>query len=262
MTEDLELHGGFEIETPEQVAFRMERAGLGSRAFAAMLDTVILFVLYLGLFFGFFGLVSAIWSVNLAEDWDSSLVQVLWAVFILVSSFLFSGYYILFEWFWNGQTPGKRALSIRVVADGGIPATFGRIVIRNLVRLVDFLGGYAVGVIVIFASRQEKRLGDLVAGTVVIREARRSRGEILRLGAPTPAARRLDPELLDLVRRYWERANDLDADTRRRLARDLLARVAPAMNRAPTPGLAERDLLEITRDLFETDGPPHPSAER
>lgn len=264
MTEkDLELHGGFDIETPEHVAFRMERAGLGTRVFAALLDGLFLGLLYTVFILAFFFLVGGVGGIEMFEvDTAETIVLVLWAVFILLSVFLVWGYYIGFEAAWNGQTPGKRLLGIRVVADGGLPATFGKIVIRNLVRLVDMQIGYAVGLVAIFATKDEKRLGDLAAGTVVIRERRRRTAPALRLGPPTPTARRLDPELLELTRRYWERSDTIEPETRWTLARDLFDRITSALGRPPSrlgrddevpSERHESDFRELTRELFEIE---------
>ena len=77
----------------------------------------------------------------------------------------------LFETIWNGQTPGKRAFGLRVVRDGGYPITFYASAIRNLIRIADFLPfGFAAGALTIFLQSEYKRLGDLVAGTIVIKE--------------------------------------------------------------------------------------------
>jgi uncharacterized RDD family membrane protein YckC len=256
MTEErIELHGGFEIETPEQVAFRLERAGLGTRAVAALIDTVILVVLYAAVIFAFFFGISSVAGIDLWNgDAESTLVLVLWAAFILLSMLLFEAYYIGFETYWNGQTPGKRALGIRVVADDGLPAGLGKIVIRNLMRLIDMQASYAVGVVAIFVSPEEKRLGDIVAGTVVIRESRPRSPELMRLGEPTATARRLDPDVVDLVRRYWARAGTIDPKTRWRLARDVVNRLTDVMGRPRVPASrVESELHSMTRELFETE---------
>jgi uncharacterized RDD family membrane protein YckC len=259
--ENLELHGGFDIETPEHVAFRMERAGLGTRVFAALLDGLFVGFVYLVFILAFFFLAGSVGGIEMFEDGTTeTIVLVLWAIFVLLSLFLFWGYYIGFEAAWNGQTPGKRLLGIRVVADGGLPATFGKIVIRNLVRLVDMQIGYAVGLVTIFLTKDEKRLGDLAAGTVVIRERRRRTAPAMRLGAPTPAARRLDPELLELTRRYWERSDTIEPATRWKLARDLSDRITSALGRPPSrlgrddempPEQHENEFRELTEELFE-----------
>ena len=98
--------------------------------------------------------------------------QWLAAVIIALGITLLSeGYFILFEWLMRGQTPGKKALKIRVIRDDGTPATIHEVLVRNVLRLIDFLPfSYGVGAIVMFASRLSKRLGDIAAGTIVIKE--------------------------------------------------------------------------------------------
>src|SRR5262249_3511526 len=82
-------------------------------------------------------------------------------------------YFVLFETAWSGQTPGKRIMKLRVIREDGRPVRFFEVFVRNLLRLlVDFMPppSYAIGVISIVFSPQSKRIGDFVAGTVVIKE--------------------------------------------------------------------------------------------
>src|SRR4029079_4673215 len=97
------------------------------------------------------------------------------------------GYYIAFELLWNGQSPGKRAIGLRVVREGGRPITFVGSAVRNLIRIVDFLPAlYGIGVVVMFVDRRSRRLGDLAGGTLVVKERR---GVTLEsLTAPTVVA--------------------------------------------------------------------------
>jgi hypothetical protein len=96
---------------------------------------------------------------------------------ILILFLIFSGYFIFFEWLWDGQTPGKRLLKLRVIRDDGRPITLWEAIARNLLRVFDavpgfFLPIYSIGLIVIFLSNRDQRVGDVFAGTVVIRERR------------------------------------------------------------------------------------------
>jgi uncharacterized RDD family membrane protein YckC len=153
------------IETPELVAIEMPLAGIGSRFIAILVDYLIwgaaLFVL--GLMAAIiipalhvFGGVSANWAVGI--------------VFLIV--FLLQwGYFALFEAFNNGRTPGKRVARIRVIHQSGRGINFVESLARNLVRFVDYLPGfYAVGIVAMFMSRRHQRLGDMVAGTLVVRD--------------------------------------------------------------------------------------------
>jgi uncharacterized RDD family membrane protein YckC len=153
------------IDTPEQTALEYPIAGLGSRFLAVLADTAIqvvlaFFVLMLGSFLGA-GL--AIFG-GLGPQW-------VFAIMVILMFLLESGYFALFEIFWNGQTPGKRYAQIRVIKDDGRPIGTYEAIVRNAVRWVDWLPGmYGIGLISIFASRKSKRLGDFVAGTVVVHE--------------------------------------------------------------------------------------------
>lgn len=156
------------IDTPENVAFGYEVAGIGSRFLAALVDTLLILILE-----GFIGL-----AVILADNYfsgalgpDSRLIAWLIAGVGLLLFFVFWGYYIFFELLWNGQTPGKRLAGLRVIRANGAPITLPESAIRNLVRLIDFLPTfYGLGVVVMFIDRQSRRLGDLAAGTLVVRD--------------------------------------------------------------------------------------------
>jgi uncharacterized RDD family membrane protein YckC len=157
------------VETPESVAFAYRLAGLGSRGFALILDTAMVTLIGLGE-----GLVAG--AVYLALNSASSRLgatAVPWVGgALLVVIFLTAwGYFIVGEVFGNGRTWGKRWMGLRVVRDDGSRVRAGDSVIRNLLRLADVLpGNYAVGMFAILFTRQHKRLGDLAAGTVVIRD--------------------------------------------------------------------------------------------
>lgn len=147
------------INTPQRPPFEAEVAGFGSRFFAAALDYTILSVLLLPLAVGT--------SETLAAA-ESLLATVL---FVMVSYVCIAAYHLLFEWLWNGQTPGKRWLGLRIVQADGQPVTGRAIVIRNLVRLGDYLPVfYGVGIVALLLTPRTQRLGDLAARTIVIYE--------------------------------------------------------------------------------------------
>ncbi|MDR3750465.1 MAG: RDD family protein [Terracidiphilus sp.] len=153
------------IDTPELVAIEMPLAGVGSRFIALLVDYLIwgvgLLVLAL-LFFIFLPGIRAFSKIS--GQWVTAI-----AIFIV---FLLNwGYFTLFEAFWNGRTPGKRVAGIRVIQRSGRAIGLFESMARNFVRYVDQIPFfYAVGVIAMFASRQHQRLGDLAAGTLVVRD--------------------------------------------------------------------------------------------
>lgn len=165
----------YAIDTPESVTFAYEVAGIGNRFIAALIDTTILaaaLLLLNLLVFVALGLIGDLtMDMLLGDDPPSWLGGLTIALYALLNFVFYWGYYILFEWLWNGQTPGKRFVKIRVLRLDGNPAGFVEILLRNLVRPIDFMpGGYGLGLVVMLLNEKSRRLGDFAAGTLVIRE--------------------------------------------------------------------------------------------
>ncbi|MFN8412955.1 MAG: RDD family protein [Anaerolineales bacterium] len=170
------------IDTPENVTFDYDVAGIGSRFLAALIDTALILIGQL-LILGAAILVALIVFKTdlLGEDLFN------WALAITgILSFIFLwGYYIFFEILWNGQTPGKRWVGLRVIRVDGTPITVGEAIIRNLVRIIDLLPtAYGIGVVTMFISPNSRRVGDLAAGTIVIHE--REEKELKNFSPLTP----------------------------------------------------------------------------
>lgn len=170
-----QLSQEYTIPTPENVSFGYEVVGIGNRFIATLFDSAILLLLFvaINLLLAFaLDLVGA-FSTNLldfAEEigWSQGFLI---AIYTLLQFLLIWGYYIGFEWLWQGQTPGKRWTKIRVVRIDGNPVGFGEVAIRNLVRIIDFLPAtYALGLVTMFFSENARRLGDYAAGTIVIKD--------------------------------------------------------------------------------------------
>lgn len=156
------------VLTPEAVEFELEPADLGSRFIAILIDTIIQILLILPVI-ALMGLMEFFFpgknNPNPFASWVTGLL------FILLFILGFSGYHIFFELIWNGKTPGKRIASIKVIRDGGFPVEVTSSFIRNLIRIVDFIPFYYfAGIISIVLCKNKKRLGDIVAGTMVIKE--------------------------------------------------------------------------------------------
>jgi uncharacterized RDD family membrane protein YckC len=153
------------IDTPELVAIEMPLAGIGSRFIALLIDTLIWAagLIVLGLVLWAFKPALQAFS-NLSYQWTV-------AVFTITIFLLNWGYFTLFEAFWHGRTPGKRVARIRVIQQSGRAIGIFESMARNFIRYVDQIPFfYAVGVIAVFATRQHQRLGDLAAGTLVVRD--------------------------------------------------------------------------------------------
>ncbi len=228
------------IETPEQIPLEFPLAGLGSRFLALAHDTLIQFLVVL-----VFGLVFVAFVVTSGES--------LWmtAVFLLVVFLLQFGYFAFFEALWNGQTPGKRRVQLRVIKDSGQPLTAYDAVARNLLRIVDSLPGfYGVGIVSVLLSSKNKRLGDHVAGTVVVHEkpvgelsqvTPRYSGEAMSSGYDVA---RLSPEEFQLIEAYLLRRNQLSADVRARLTQQIVQRISPKLGISPEDQRRSEPLLE------------------
>jgi uncharacterized RDD family membrane protein YckC len=154
----------YTLETPENIEVRFDIGGLGTRFCAIVLDYVPILGLTIAL---------TVAAYFLFSEWlqgPAGAVRIVMLFFSILITAMF-GYFLVFEWLMRGQTPGKRLIKIRVIRDDGTPVTIHEVFVRNLVRLVDFLPGfYVVGVIFMFPSRLCRRLGDIAAGTIVIKE--------------------------------------------------------------------------------------------
>lgn len=165
------------IETPERVPLEFALASIGNRFLAVAIDHFFQF-LSMFLIAWFFMRLAGYTADQLVDAPEALMGQApKWtiAVLIVVVFLIFAGYFILFEWLWNGQTPGKRLLKLRVIREDGRPLTLWEAVARNLLRIADAAPGfvipiYSIGLIVIFLSDRDQRIGDIFAGTVVIRE--------------------------------------------------------------------------------------------
>jgi len=148
---------GLFIATPERVSLAYQLSGLGSRSVAQLIDVLLLTV----------ALVALLLAISAARL-GSLLGNLLTALLVFA---ILNGYFVFFEGLWSGQTPGKRVMRLRVVSEAGQPITFEQSLTRNLVRNFDFIPfGYGIGLVALFANGRGKRLGDLAAGTVVVRE--------------------------------------------------------------------------------------------
>jgi uncharacterized RDD family membrane protein YckC len=156
------------IETPERVPLHFALASTGNRFLACAFDHF-LQLLVIGLL-----ALAVMWWIGFSDvgSWASSAPKWVLALLLVAVFALWSGYFVLFEWWWAGQTPGKRWLRLRVIREDGRPVTFWEAAARNVVRIVDMEPApfYSVGLVSVFVSSRDQRLGDLVAGTVVVRE--------------------------------------------------------------------------------------------
>jgi uncharacterized RDD family membrane protein YckC len=164
------------IVTPEQVQLRFQTAGIGSRAGAQIVDSIIITVFYLLLVTLLGEGIGSATKRGLAPGTDGYMIAIVIGVIFLVSNM----YYIAMEYFMGGKTIGKRIVGIRVIQENGQSLTLLSAIIRNLFRLVDSLPVlYGLGAVVCFFHPRDKRVGDLIAGTVVVIDHVRDR-EIMK----------------------------------------------------------------------------------
>ena len=177
MSQLIETEETLIIETPERVPLAFALASIGNRFLAVAIDHFIQYfslILIVWVFSSLTGFGAALQETGM-EPVFSEMPKWTIAIMILGLFLIFAGYFVFFEWIWNGQTPGKRLLKLRVIRDDGRPITLWEAIARNLLRIFDAVPGfiipiYSIGLITIFASTRDQRVGDIFAGTVVIRE--------------------------------------------------------------------------------------------
>lgn len=220
----------YTVETPEQIELAYDIAGIGSRFLAALIDHVIIAAL---LSFGCVTL--SLLLDRLDVGLDSLLVISIFFIGIYLS---ICAYFVFFETTWNGQTPGKRLVGIRVVRTGGRPIGFLGSAIRNLIRLADFLPLlYGVGMITMFVDRRARRLGDFAAGALTLREGRQVTLDMLSAPRIEPVAeiavpvaneitipnlQALEAADYEIVQEFLRKRNGINYEVRRQLAGRLL----------------------------------------
>jgi uncharacterized RDD family membrane protein YckC len=210
------------IDTPEQIALEFPLAGAGSRFLALAIDSfvqaaVLLVLALLALL--------ALWFRALGYQ---SLATWVFALLLLLGFILYYGYFAAFEALWGGQTPGKRAVGLRVISVTGQPITTFDALLRNLLRIVDQMPGiYAVGVLSIFFTARNQRLGDLVAGTVVVQEMGSAQADMAITVAPAArlGAARLSIEEVEVIQTFLTRRTDLPDYLRGHTASQLADRI-------------------------------------
>jgi uncharacterized RDD family membrane protein YckC len=251
------------IDTPELVAIQMPLAGIGSRFIALLVDYVIWFI---GM-----GLVMWVFAFFLPGITAFNRISAQWATALyLFLIFLFNwGYFTLFEAFWNGRTPGKRIARIRVIQRSGRAIGLFESMARNFIRYIDQIPFfYAVGAVAIFVTRDHQRLGDLAAGTLVVRDrleeapmsteaTRTFTANIFTLAIPTPephagfslpdhGVAKLSSSDLQVLESFFSRRLDMPLATRADLAQRIASAIQAKSGLEPPPGASVETFLEIT----------------
>jgi uncharacterized RDD family membrane protein YckC len=246
-----------ELELPEEIDLQVELANVGSRTLAILVDLalggLVLFVVYA---------LTLLLAHDVANDWLTKLSSnTLKMLLILLIFGLQWVYFNLFEWIWNGQTPGKRLLHLRVIKVDGSPVSGIDVLLRNLSRPVDTLGPMGlIGLLMIFVSRKAQRLGDLMARTLVIHETQIDWSIFDQIESPAatspgPAgavapAIRLTSAQWELLHRYLNRRDQFEGEVCHRLALSIYESLKPAVKGTElehSPLAPEDWLVELAR---------------
>jgi uncharacterized RDD family membrane protein YckC len=209
------------IETPEQTMLEFPLAGIGSRSLALAIDSALQggAILSVALIASLLSLAGFLPEVG--KQWT-------YALLILAAFLVEFGYFAFFEAVWNGQTPGKRWTHLRVLKDSGRPISVQDAILRNLLRIVDSLPTlYAIGIVTSLISQQNKRLGDYLAGTVVVHEKPMATAQLAWQASATSLIagaqpKTLTPAELQLVEAFLERRTTFTDDVRGSMARQIV----------------------------------------
>jgi uncharacterized RDD family membrane protein YckC len=247
----MSLFNRVKVQTPESVELEFDLAGIGNRTLALVVDYLVWGAVLLAVLLAW-----AIVSTQLPR-YFGGLLDVenleLWlaAIALLISFVVYVGYFVCFETLWRGQTPGKRYAKIRVIRDDGQPIGLSQAVLRALLRPIDDIS--FIGALLIILGNREKRLGDWVAGTIVVQQERpvvaatfalseRSQSLATEL-LKTANISRLLPDDFVVVREYLQRRTLMSADARSELSLRLARQIRDLVGLTDLP-------FEMTSDLF------------
>ena len=237
------------IDTPEQTALEFPLAGIGSRFLAMAADTAIQIAMGFVLFF------VLLLSLPAMRFMGSVAPQWIAAAMIIAVFTIYYGYFAFFEAIWNGQTPGKRYAQLRVMKDDGRPINAYDAIARNLLRIVDQLPVfYGIAIVSVFFSKQNKRLGDFVAGTVVVHEktvaAARPFQETVNTAGPAYDVSRITVDELRLIETFLQRRDTFDPALRGSMAAQVATRIAAKLEVQVRGWPANEHFLEAVHSQY------------
>jgi uncharacterized RDD family membrane protein YckC len=242
------------IDTPEQTALEFPLAGIGSRFLAMTIDTAI----QLGV--GFILFIALALAIPAMRVFGSIAPQ--WAIAIMIVAVftIYYGYFAFFEAAWNGQTPGKRYANLRVMKDDGRPISPYDAITRNLLRIVDQLPAfYGIAILSVFFSKQNKRLGDFVAGTVVVHEKTvEAARPFLEIRPDDSSAAydvsRITTDELRLIETFLQRRDTFDPALRGSMASQISTRIAQKLEVKVYGWPANEKFLEAVHSQYRASG--------
>lgn len=248
-----------QIDTPEQIALELPLAGIGSRFLGLAIDTLLQIALYVTSTFAviFFGAFLRAVGIGRYFQW----IPLSWApaIGILFVFCVYWGYFAFFEIIWKGQTPGKRMAKIRVIKESGRPINAYEAIARNLLRAIDGLPGmYGVGIVCMMLNNQNRRLGDYVAGTVVVHdkgtgEVKPEWNTVTEPAATNPQLALVASEELVLIESYLHRRAQMDLVLRDQVAYKIATRIMDKTGLKREPNQSLDDFLEASaRQIRDT----------
>lgn len=246
------------IDTPEQIELELPLAGLGSRFLALTIDTILQSVLYIVVVLVFaLGASQGLIRLNFLPWIPASFAPAITILFVFC---IYWGYFAFFEILWKGQTPGKRLAKIRAIHSSGRPLNAYEAIGRNLLRAIDGLPGfYGVGIVCMMLNKQNRRLGDFVAGTVVIHEKNANKfdtGFVVHAGAALEsgtALSQVSSDELVLIETFLQRRFDLDPVVRDATAHQIAQRITAKTGTQPGQNESLDHFLEgIARQVRDT----------
>ncbi len=257
------------VLTSENVRLNYTLAGMGSRFAAFMADSVILTLLFVAVSSLF---MLAGMSFAAFEGMGIETFSILQALYMVTVAVLYWGYYFLFEWINWGQTPGKQLLGIRVSAADGAPADMVQCALRNVLRIIDLiLAGFGVTFFIMIFTPRYQRIGDLAAGTVVVKRRRLVIDDVLnaarhsdRIAAQAvqaatvtvrgsgrgvefsegPMKLKIDDAERMLIQKFIERRESLPPNVRKTLVKDLARRIREKSPGEAISSLSDEQLID------------------
>lgn len=239
----MSLFNRINLETPESVELEFTLAGIGNRTYALIIDYIVLgILLFLSVVIASF-LTYQVGVNDFIEGRREDIIRWIWAIELLIFFAIYVGYFVFFETIWQGQTPGKKRANIRVIADNGRTVDVSKTILRSLLRPIDDI--LFIGVFLIVLTKKEKRIGDIVAGTLVIQEDKSTNksdlktvpeAELLAVKISEEAnISSISPENFAVIRSYLQRRNTMSKKARNEVGRKLALQVQKIIDLSEIP---------------------------
>lgn len=246
----MHLFNRVKYRTPESVEIEFTLAGIGNRAWALLIDYLVLATILTVLLIAWVIIVNQL-SNFLSQIFGDKFGLWIIALTMIVGFVVYAGYFVFFETMWQGQTPGKQAAKIRVIRDDGRPIGMQQATLRALLRPFDEF--MFIGAFLIIFSGKEKRLGDLAAGTLVIQTETQTQSTNFIISEQAKSWHQeliqmtdlsvLLPDDFAVIREYLQRRRTMSPKARTELAQKLAQQLTEILNLDNLPAAIHPDLL-------------------